>query len=235
MLKTYLTSDEIRKMTEAAPTLRDKVIVAFLGDTGCRVSELLRLKTQHIDFDRRLVLIPHLKAGLRKKCPSCGKSVGRRQNFCPKCGKDISDVTPEGSEEHTRLINVGEETLNLCREYLDKRKGNSDQLIPLTRQMVGLIMRRCAEAIGLGGKVMLNPETGKQHYVHPHNMRDSLVVDWLTLDDSATSQKALQVHLGHKKYETTARYQKLTPESIAGAADKVRRHRFGKEDTSGNS
>jgi len=229
MLKTYLTSDEVRKMIDAAPTLRDKVIVAFLADTGCRVSELLRLKTQHIDFDRRLVLIPHLKVGLRKKCPECGKSVGRRQNFCPKCGNNISDVEAEGSEVRTRLINVGEETLNLCREYLEKRRGSYDELIFLTRQMVYQIMRKCAEAIGLEGKVMLNPETGRQHYVHPHNMRDSLAVDWLTLDDSATSQKALQGHLGHKRYETTARYQKLSMESVADVADKVRRHRFGKD------
>ena len=122
MLKTFLTSDEIRRMIEAAPTLRDKVIVAFLADTGCRVSELLRLKTQHIDFDRRLVLIPHLKAGLKKKCPSCGKSVGRRHNFCPQCGKDISNVEAEGSEERTRLVNVGEDTLNLCREYIRRER-----------------------------------------------------------------------------------------------------------------
>ncbi|MDP2872612.1 MAG: site-specific integrase [Bacillota bacterium] len=230
MLKTYLTSDEIRRMIEVAPTLRDQVIVSFLADTGCRVSELLRLKTQHIDFDRRLVLIPHLKVGLRKKCPSCDKSVGRRHNFCPKCGRDISNVEVEGSEERTRLVNVGEETLSLCREYLQKRSGSYDELISLTRQMVYHIMRKCAEAIGLGGRVMLNPETGRQHYVHPHNMRDSLAVDWLTLDDSATSQKALQGHLGHKKYETTARYQKLSIESVADTADKVRRHRFGKGD-----
>ena len=228
-MKTYLTSDEIRKMIGAALYLRDKVIVSFLADTGCRVSEMLRLKTQHIDFDRHLVLIPHLKAGLRKQCPGCGKATGRRQNFCPKCGKDIRDVEAEGSEERTRLINVGEEALDLCREYLEKRRAKSDQLIPLSRQMVYRIFRQCASAAGLGGMVMLNPETGRQHYVHPHNMRDSLAVDWLNLDDSATSQKALQGHLGHKKYETTARYQKLAPENIADTADKVRRHRFGKD------
>ena len=229
MLKTFLTSEEIRGMIEAAPTLRDKVIVAFLADTGCRVSELLRLKTQHIDFDRRLVLIPHLKAGLRKKCPGCGKFVGRRQNFCPKCGNDIRAVPAEGNEERNRLVNVGEDALNLCREYLEKRSNDTDRLISLTRQMVYHIFRKCAEAAGLSGKVMLNPDTGRQHYIHPHNMRDSLAVDWLNLDDSATSQKALQGHLGHKKYETTARYQKLAVEKIAKTADKVRRHRFGKD------
>ena len=65
------------------------------------------------------------------------------------------------------------------------------------------------------------------HYVHPHTFRDSLAVDWLTLDDTGDSQKLLQNHLGHKRYETTARYFKLTPVQVTDAADKVRRHRFG--------
>ena len=226
-LKTVLTPDEIKAMIKAAPTLRDQVIIAFLADTGCRISELLRLDIAHIDFDQNVVLIPHLKAGLRKHCPSCGKSAGRRQRFCPHCGADISDVEQEGNEERTRLINVGEQTLKLCREYIEKRRHNNHKLIPLNRQWVYEIVRKAAAKAGLEGKMILNPETGRMHYVHPHNFRDSLAVDWLTLDDSAASQKALQDHLGHKKYETTARYFKLTPTQVAKAADGVRRYRFG--------
>ena len=226
-LKTVLTTDEIKAMIEAAPTLRDQVIISFLSDTGCRVSEFLRLDVAHIDFDQKIVLIPHLKAGLRKHCPSCGKSAGRRQRFCPYCGVDISNVEPEGSEKRTRLINVGEQTLKLCREYIEKRRHSSQKLIPLSRQQTYQIVRQCAKRAGLEGRVILNPETGKTHYVHPHNFRDSLAVDWLTLDDSGDSQKLLQDHLGHKKYETTARYFKLTPAQVATAAAKVRRHRFG--------
>jgi len=226
-LKTYLTPDEIRALIDAAPTLRDKVIISFLSDTGCRVSELLQLKINHIDFERQLVLIPHLKAGIRKKCPQCGKSTGRRQNFCPKCGADISQITAEGNEERTRLINVGQNTLELCRQYLEKRRNNDERLIPLTRQMVYRILRESAKKAGLDGQIILNPETGRMHFVHPHNLRDSLAVDWLMLDDSGDSQKALQGHLGHKRYETTARYFKLTPSQVGEAADKVRRHRFG--------
>jgi integrase len=226
-LKTSLTPEEITAMIDIAPTIRDKLIISFLADTGCRVSELLRLNVSQIDFDKNLVLIPHLKAGLRKRCPSCGKSTGRRQNFCPKCGTNISDVLAEGSEERTRLINVGEQTLNLCREYIDRRANDSENLITLTRQMVYRIIRQCASGAGLDGKTILNPETGQMHYVHPHSFRDSLAVDWLTLDDSGDSQKLLQDHLGHKRYETTARYFKLTPTHVAKAADEVRRHRFG--------
>jgi len=214
-------------MVDAAPTLRDKLIVAFLADTGCRTSELLRLQVQHIDFDQRLVLIPHLKSGIRKKCPSCGKSAGRRQNFCPKCGAVISQVAPEGEEQRTRLISVGQRVLDLCQEYLEKRAEDTDRLITISRQMVYRIVRGCAEKSGLAGQVLLNPETGRMHFVHPHVLRSSLAVDWLGMDDGAKSQKALQDHLGHKRFDTTTRYVKLTPSRVAKEVDKVRRKRFG--------
>ena len=226
-LKTFLTPEEVKALISNAKNLRDKMIISFLADSGCRVSELLQLNVAQIDFDQKLVLIPHLKVGLRKKCSSCGKAMGRRQGFCSKCGADISEVIADGIEERHRLINVGEQTLNLCREYIDKRAKNSERLVTLTRQMVYVIIRECAAEAGLGGKTILNPETGQMHYVHPHSFRDSLAVDWLTLDDSGDSQKLLQGHLGHKRYETTARYFKLTPAQVAKQADDVRRHRFG--------
>jgi integrase/recombinase XerD len=226
-LKTVLTSKEITALIEAAPNLRDKVIISFLADTGCRISELLALTVDQIDFDQKMVLIPHLKAGIRKKCPQCGRSSGRRQNFCPRCGVDISQVVAEGNEERTRLITVGPEVLNLCREYMEKRNGDTDRLISITRQMVYKIIRACAEKAGFHGQVILNPNTGRKHFVHPHSFRDSLAVDWLTMYGSAEGQKALQDQLGHKRFETTARYFKLTPARVAETANKVRRSRFG--------
>lgn len=226
-LKTYLTPKEITALIEAAPTLRDKLIIFFLADTGCRISELLALKLTHIDFEQQMVLIPHLKAGIRKKCPKCNKSTGRRQNFCPKCGSDISGVVPEGNEERTRLLSVGPRVLDLCREYIDKRPVENDNLITITRQRVYRVLRDCAKKAGLAGKIILNPETGKMHFVHPHVLRSSLAVAWLMLDDGGDSQKSLQSHLGHKRYETTARYLKQTPRQVAEAAGKVRRSRFG--------
>lgn len=226
-LKTSLTTEEITAVIDAATTLRDKLIIAFLADTGCRTSELLQLKVQHIDYEQKMVLIPHLKIGIRKKCPSCGKPAGRRQNFCPKCGADISQVSPEGEEQRTRLISVGEGVLELCKEYLEKRAENTDRLITISRQMVYRIVRVCAEKAGLDGQVLLNPETGRMHFVHPHAFRSSLAVDWLEIDDRGESQKALQDHLGHKRFDSTARYVKLTPSRVAETVDKVRRQRFG--------
>lgn len=232
VLKTYLTSEEVQRMIDTAPCLRDKVIIMFLSDCGCRVSELLGIKVSDIDFDREVVLISHLKEGIRKKCPSCGRAAGRKQGFCSRCGADISNVPTEGTEERKRIISVGSETLKVCREYIDRRKDKSDRLMPVTRQAVDYIIKDIAEKAGLGGKIMVNPETGKKHMIHAHSFRDALCVDWLSTKPEGytedESRKALQRHLGHKRFETTVRYQKLTIDKVQEIGNIIRSKRFAK-------
>jgi len=226
MIKTTLTPEEIQRMIEVAPCLRDKVIIACYSDTGMRASELLKITIDNLDLDKRLVLIPHLKRGVKKTCPICNRRAGRNQRFCSKCGADLSSVESEGIEERSRLINFGVKTRELLQEYTRDMKP-SDSLIALSRQQVYFIVRDIAEKAGITGK-LLNPETRKKHFVHPHAFRDSLAVSWLELAGSDVGkQKALQMHLGHKNFETTMRYNKLTPENIRSVSDEVRKLRFG--------
>lgn len=233
MIKTYITSEEIQKMKEAAPCLRDKVIIAFLSDTGCRVSEFLNVNISDIDFDKELVLISHLKEGIRKKCPGCGRAAGRKQHFCSRCGADISGVQAEGIQEHKRLISIGSETLDLIAEYIERRDVKSEKLMPISRQAVDYIIKDLAKRIGLDGKVILNPETGSKHFIHAHNFRDALCVDWLSSKPEGytedESRKALQRHLGHKRFDTTARYQKLTLDTVQDIGNIIRKKRFGEK------
>jgi len=102
-IKTYLTSKEIDSLIEAADNLRDRLIIRFLFRAGCRVSELVSLRLENIDWGSGMVMIRHLKSMPRKKCPSCGKSVGRRVQFCPYCGSPPSKVEVK-EEERFRLI-----------------------------------------------------------------------------------------------------------------------------------
>lgn len=228
-IKTYLTSDEIQQMKNQAPYLRDQVILSFFGDTGCRVSELLQVKVENLDLENNVVLIPHLKRGIKKKCPDCGYSAGRNTPFCSKCGCDLSKVAAEGIEERSRLINIGSETAELLKKYI-KNLEPSENIIKITRQQVYNIVRNAAQSVGIKGKAILNPETGKKHYPHPHNFRDSLAVSWLSIAGTDVGkQKALQEHLGHKKFETTMRYNKLTPSRVKEISDEVRQMRFSRE------
>jgi integrase len=187
---------------------------------------MLKVKVEDVDLKNRLVMIPHLKYGTRKKCPQCGKAAGKKKPFCSHCGADISNVTPEGIEERSRLINIGSSTASLLKEYLENRVRKDDHLFPLTRQRVGQIVRDLAERAGISGRVILNPETGKKHYVHPHSFRDSLAVDWLLYSgDDISKQKALQEHLGHKRFDTTMRYFKIAPAAVRKIGDEVQKQR----------
>ena len=229
-IKTYLTPDDITKMINATTNLRDKVALTFLSDTGVRVSELLAIKPSDIDIDRQEVKIPHLKRGVKKHCPKCGNIAGRTSKYCAKCGTNLTNVSPEGIEERSRLISIGDDCTKILNEFLSTQsKLTSDKpLINLTRQMVYKIVRDAASASGLAGKLILNSETGQKHYVHPHDFRSALAVSWLEYAaGDASKQKALQDTLGHKDFTTTQRYNKITPSAIKKTGDEVRKARFG--------
>lgn len=105
----------------------------------------------------------------------------------------------------------------------------TDRVINLSRQSVYNIIRGLAEKAGLAGKMIVNPESGRKHFVHPHILRSSLAVDWLDqAQGDVNSQKALQEHLGHKSFDTTMKYRKLAPSDVRREADKVRQLRFQK-------
>lgn len=229
-IRTYLTPEEITVMIDTATNLRDQLVIAFLSDTGCRVSELLAVTVADIDLDRQEVMIPHLKRGVKKHCPKCGRASGRSTKFCVRCGNNLTMVLATGIEERTRLITIGRQTADLIKSYLSTRGSiaTDKPLIALTRQMVYNIVRDAANAVGLAGRLFINPETGKKHYIHPHDFRSALAVSWLQVAGTdANKQKALQDHLGHKLFETTMRYNKLTPSVVRGVGDEVRLARFG--------
>jgi integrase len=232
-IKTFLTPDNITKMIDTADNLRDKVIITFLSDCGVRVSELLAVTRADLDLDRLEVSIPHLKRGIKKHCPKCGNTAGRTTKFCARCGTDLRKIEPEGEENRKRLISIGQDCANLLQEYVTrmdqiKPMTKDTRLIPLTRQMVWHTVHNVADAAGLGGKIILNPATNKNHYVHPHDFRAALATSWLEYAaGDANKQKALQETLGHKSFETTLLYNRLTASAVRKTGDEVRKARFG--------
>jgi len=230
-IKTYLTPADITAMIASTDNVRDEAILTFLSDTGVRVSELLSITPANVDLERQEVSIPHLKRGSKKHCPKCLKTAGHSTKFCSKCGSDLSKIKPEGLEERTRLISIGSVNAELLKEYIERKKVPNDQRIfNITRQMVFYIVRKASNAIGLSGKLFLNPETGKHHGIHPHDFRTALAVSWLEYSGGdATKQKALQTQLGHQSFDTTSRYNKLTPGKVKTIGDEVREIRFGQQ------
>jgi len=67
MPEELLTEEEVKKMVEFAPTIRDKAFVITLYETGCRNGEMLSLKLKHISFESQgTILRVHGKTGDRR-------------------------------------------------------------------------------------------------------------------------------------------------------------------------
>ena len=54
-LPVVLSQEEIMRLLEAAPSLRDKLLLGLMYATGARVSEAVRLRWRDFDFDETLV------------------------------------------------------------------------------------------------------------------------------------------------------------------------------------
>ena len=78
----------------------------------------------------------------------------------------------------------------------------------IRRHRAWQIVTECAKNAGL--PKLVNPETGKTHYISPHRLRDAFAVHAVKLDDSGDGLRLLQEHLGHRSFNTTARYRKIS-------------------------
>jgi len=56
-LPVVLSTDEVSRLLQAAPSLRDKLLLGLMYATGLRVSEVVRLRWHDIDFDRRAIRV----------------------------------------------------------------------------------------------------------------------------------------------------------------------------------
>ena len=56
-LPRYLEPEEVARMVEACPSLRDRVVILLLFTTGLRVSELVSLKRDDVDLEKRSIRV----------------------------------------------------------------------------------------------------------------------------------------------------------------------------------
>ena len=212
-MKAYLEPGEVERLEEVATNLRDHLLIRLLFRLGCRVSELLGLQVQDIDFSQGTVVIQHLKSRVHLFCNSCGAKLGITHVFCPKCGGKIeSRKTEERLHRRQRSLPVDPDTLKLLKEYVQRGgpvvKEGKALIFGINRHRAWQIVKECSEKDGL--PELVNPETGKAHNVSPHRLRDAFAVHAVKLDDSGDGLRLLQEHLGHRSFNTTARYRKIS-------------------------
>jgi len=223
-MKVYLEPNEITLMEKAATNLRDRLLIRLLFHLGCRVSEVLSLEIEDIDFVQGTVKIQHLKARINLGCPKCGARLGRTHSFCPKCGAKVTAATiKEQQHRRMRVLPLDRDTSAMLQDFI-KRGGpvnrNGKRLVfAINRHRGWQIVRDCAEKAGLPR--LVNPDTGKIHNVSPHRLRDAFAVHAVKLDDSGDGLRLLQEHLGHTSFDTTARYRKVAGEELRTWYDRL--------------
>lgn len=214
-MKTYLEPAEIHLLEKVASNLRDKLLIRLLFHLGCRITEVLSIKVEDIDFDQGTVTIIHLKHRIKILCPDCGARLGASHVFCPKCGKRIEKkFSQEYENRRQRVLPIYQDTLNLLKAHIDRGgpviRDGKKLIFGVNRHRAWQIVRKCAETAGL--PKLVNTETGKIHNVSPHRLRDSFAVNAIKHDDSGDGLRLLQEHLGHQSFNTTAKYRKIASE-----------------------
>ena len=212
-MKAYLEREEVERLEEAATNLRDRLLVRLLFRLGCRISELLGLQVENVDFSQGVVIIQHLKCRVELFCNTCGTRLGAAHLFCPKCGGRIeTSKTEEKQYRRQRVLPIDSDTLKLLNEYVRRGgpivRDGKKLIFGINRHRAWQIVKECAEKAEL--PKLFNPESGKTHNVSPHRLRDALAVHAVKLDDSGDGLRLLQEHLGHRSFNTTARYRKIS-------------------------
>ena len=90
----------------------------------------------------------------------------------------------------------------LLKEYLRQggaiTRQDKQYLFGLNRHRAWQIVRDCAMKARL--PKLVNAESGKEHNVSPHRLRDAFAVHAVKLNDSGDGLRLLQEHMGHHEY-----------------------------------
>ncbi len=179
-LPKFLTESETVKLIESSATdkvlgMRDRAILETFYSTGIRISELVGLNLDDVDFFSGIVKV-------------------------------------RGKGKKERMVPIGEQAISALREYLSKRKGESNALFlnPRLRRIsdrgVRFVFRKYIKAANLG------------QGVSPHTLRHSFATHLL---NRGADLRTVQELLGHANLGTTQIYTHLTTERLKSVFTKA--------------
>ncbi len=190
-LKGYLEPEQVERVLATATSPRDALLVRIPWRTGIRVSELIGIRVQDIDFEGRAVLIK-----IQKQRKRDGKTVERR-----------------------RLVPIDRDTLGMVREYLKWRAQfpyKGDLLFPISRQRVAQVYWKLGRRAGI--KEIGDPAVSKHRKLHPHVLRHSFAIHCVK---HGMSIERLQKILGHSSPTTTSVYLQYSLKDLHESYDEV--------------
>ena len=202
--RPVLTRDEIKRLEDAAPTERNKLIIRLLADTAAREGEIAALRTQDIFAKDR------------------GSAADRRRFFVQFRGKTGERTCPISPELFSRLRTYAEHTrprgLNTDQLFVgSRRRPNHVDIEPLTEVGVYRVVK----------DVALRAQIGRR--VYPHLFRHSGIT-WmvnrgihpgLISDITGVSTEVIVRHYMHASDEDRHRRRASTGWPLPGCEVRV--------------
>jgi integrase/recombinase XerD len=101
----HLRPEELRRIIEAAASLRDRLILALFVYTGLRRAELQQIQADDVDLFRRRLLIRHGKGGKQRLVYLTDELVGNFRIYFESCPGGYLFGGKEGAPLSLRSIN----------------------------------------------------------------------------------------------------------------------------------
>lgn len=217
MTRAYLELSDIEKLEQAAAWIRDRLLIRLLFRLAGRISEVLGIEVDDINFEQSTIRIQRLKVRMKLSCPECGSRLSKTAKYCTDCGVKVEKVVAEEKEHRrVRTLPIDAETLAMLKDYIDRGGAVSVNgktlLFGMSRSQAWKIVSDLAHKARLGE--LVNPETGKVRGVSPHRLRDAFATMAVKLDDSGDGLRMLQEMLGHDSIVSTMKYRKVAGKEL---------------------
>ncbi len=179
-LPQFLTEEEVTRLIDSSAAkdelgLRDRAILETFYSAGMRISELVGLSLDDLDFIGGVVKL---------------KGKGKKERIAP----------------------IGDKAIACLREYLDKRKKQSNAVF-LNNRGARITDRGVRNIVGKYLRL-----AGIRHGISPHTLRHSFATHLL---NRGADLRTVQELLGHANLATTQIYTHLTTEKLKSVYDKA--------------
>lgn len=186
MGREALSRKEVRAIIEAPENLRDTLLIAMLYYTGLRASEIVNLKTDKLNTEKRIIEV-------------VGKGNKRRKVWYPP--KLDRLVRTWLKRERKSYANARGSDYLFVSKFGEK----------LTRRRVWEIVHEASEKAGIQETVGRKSDGRKCYRVKPHVLRHSFATH--AAEDGVPIQHIQRI-MGHRHLDTTMGYAKESEETI---------------------
>lgn len=176
-LPVFLSATEATQLVAAAPSRRDRLIILFGLLQGMRVSEITKLRVEHLDFDKQQLLVWQGKGGRDRILPLNKKIIDPLRQWLASRKKGW--VFP--SRKHDTDQPIRTRTVQLMVKAAGLRAGILRPCRPhgLRHSFATMLVRKGADIVSI--KELLGHENlaTTQKYVHCDGERMKKVVNLL--------------------------------------------------------